>query len=292
MLTGTILNLQRTSVHDGPGIRTTVFLKGCPLRCAWCHNPESQSLAPECFTVETRCLGCGACREACPRGAAGPCTACGACAEACPTGARTLAGRAWAPSDLVRELLRDRVFFEESGGGVTLGGGEPLAQPDFTREVLRLLRERGTHTALDTCGAVPWGHLEAAAGLADLVLYDLKLMDEARHRQWTGAALAPILANLQALCRIHPEVWIRIPVIPGVNDDVENLEAAARFVAELPGARRVHLLPFHRTGLVKFQRMGRTSPLETTQPPTPGEMEAHAAPFRHHGLDTHLGGQP
>ena len=245
MSAGLVFNLQRFSLQDGPGLRTTVFLKGCPLACAWCHNPESQAPEPQIVRLRQRCMACGRCdaRD-------GPATA--ADAEVCPTGALQVLGRRWSTAELVTALLQDRIFFDESGGGVTFSGGEPLQQGGFLLEALGRLRGEGVHTALDTCGYGSAEGLRLAAALADLVLYDLKLMDDGRHQAATGVSNRTILENLEALSRTHPCIWIRVPIIPGVNDDTANLEATAAFLARLGSIRRVDLLPYHASGEVKF----------------------------------------
>jgi pyruvate formate lyase activating enzyme len=278
---GRIFNVQRFSLQDGPGLRTTVFLKGCPLACAWCHNPESQDPDPVLVTLAHRCIRCRACEDA---GEAA------AMVEACPTGARELLGRDMAVADLVEEILRDRIFFDQSGGGATLSGGEPLAQPRFTVALLRALRARGVHTALDTCGLAGREEFLEAAALADVVLFDLKHMDDAAHRRWTGAGNGAILANLEALAQVHGQVWLRMPVVPGVNDSDENLEATARFVVQLPGVRRLDLLPYHAAGAAKFERLGRDYPLDGLQAPGPERMAELAGYFRAQGIA--VGGTP
>ncbi|WLT32582.1 glycyl-radical enzyme activating protein [Geothrix sp. PMB-07] len=288
---GRIFNLQRYSLQDGPGLRTTVFLKGCPLACAWCHNPESQSPAPKLITQESRCIACGTCLDALRPGEL-PEDRPEQCVDLCPTGARQLLGREVTVDELMEELLRDRLFFDQSGGGVTLSGGEPLMQPGFVLSTLEALRQRGVHTALDTCGLGRREDLLAAAALADVVLFDLKHMDDAQHRHWTGAGNAAILANLEALSQVHGGIWIRVPVIPGVNDDLANLEATARFVAGLPGVRRLDLLPYHSTGAAKFRRLGMDYTLEQVEPPTPERMAGLAALFQAHGITATLGGNP
>lgn len=288
MTLGRVLNVQRYSLQDGPGLRTTVFLKGCPLDCAWCHNPESQ--APERAPVfqENRCIRCGLCREAAPPGdleAWGD-----AVAGLCPTGARQMLGRDVEALELVDEVMRDRIFFDQSGGGVTFSGGEPLLQKPFLVEALAALRARGVSTALDTCGLAPLDDLLEAAALADLVLYDLKLMDDAAHRRWTGAGNAAILANLEALGRRHGAIWIRVPIVPGINDGDADLEAIAAFAARVPGVRRLDLLPYHATGAAKFKRLGRTYALEDVLPPARERMAELEGIVRSHGLAT--GGTP
>jgi pyruvate formate lyase activating enzyme len=291
---GVIFDVQRFCLHDGPGIRTAVFFKGCPLACPWCHNPESRDPAPEVVRIASRCISCGACIEVCPSGTARssepPCSRCGACAEACPAGARQVVGREIAAEALVGQLLADRVFFEESGGGITLSGGEPLAQPEFLLACLEGCRAAGLHTALDTCGAAPREVLTAAAELSDLILYDLKLMDERAHRSHTGVASGIVHDNLRALAAVHQNLWIRIPVVPGVNDTQENMASAAAFVSGLPGIRRVCLLPYHRLGSEKAARMGRALPFAPVEAPSPDTLARLASPFERAGLDVTIGG--
>jgi len=290
-LRGRIFNLQRFSLQDGPGLRTTVFMKGCPLACAWCHNPESQAPAPGLLLREERCIACGSCREGLGPGEQ-PEDRPEATADACPTGARELVGRETGVAELVEEVLRDRPFFDQSGGGVTFSGGEPLLQPDFLVAALEAFRAAGVSTALDTCGFAPRERLLEAASRADLVLFDLKHMDSEVHRKWTGVGNGEILDNLEALGRAHGRIWIRVPVVPGVNDDEANLEATARFAASIPGVRRVDLLPYHGTGAAKFRRLGRDYLLEGVHPPTPERMEALAGSFRALGIPTTVGGIP
>ena len=244
MQRGFVLNIQRYCVHDGPGIRTTVFLKGCPLRCWWCHNPESQRVGAEIGFVASRCMRRGQCGEACPQRpsdmAPGPlprerstedrCTRCGACVDACPTRAREIVGREMTSGAVLEEVLRDRIFFEDSGGGVTFSGGEPLLQADFPQRLTSacsrcLHSHNGRYLRLckrETLWLVP---------LVDLFLYDIKAIDDELHRRQTGVSNAVILENLTALAACHGNIWIRIPLIPGVNDAPEQLRAAARFVA-------------------------------------------------------------
>ena len=301
MQTGLVFNIQKYSLHDGPGIRTTVFLKGCPLCCSWCHNPEGISPQRELIVIESRCLVCGECRKACPFaeavGGAGAlparnesCTLCASCVEACPTGARQMVGREMTVAEVMEEVLRDRIFYEESAGGVTFSGGEPLMQPAFLRELLDACRARGLHTAVDTCGFGCTDHLLAIAQRTDLLLYDLKFMDDARHREDCGVSNQPIVENLKALDQIHSQIWIRVPVIPGVNDDEANLAAIARFVATINGVRQVNLLPYHQTGIQKHRRLGVAYELATARPPSAAEMEQAAMPFRAYGLKVKIGG--
>ena len=301
MESGLVFNIQKYSLQDGPGIRTTVFLKGCPLCCAWCHNPEGQSAEPEIMLIENRCIGCGACRRACPftqaLDAAQPlptrpedCTLCGACVEACPTGARQMVGQPMTTEEAMKEVTKDEVFFEESQGGVTISGGEPLSQPAFLKELLAACRARGLHTAVDTCGFGCTDNLLEVAQLADLMLFDLKHMDDDAHRRYTGVSNRPILANLKALDEVHQNIWLRVPLIPGINDSRENLEAIARLAMSLAGVHKVTLLPYHRTGVGKFRRLGRECRLDGLEPPSPEQMHTAAAVFDSFGVPSTVGG--
>ncbi len=298
--TGIVFDIQRFSLHDGPGIRTTVFLKGCPLACAWCHNPEGLSPRPEVLVAEARCRRCGACVTACPEavedGAAAPlhrerCRRCGACVEACPTGARRMAGRELTAAAVVAEIERDRVFHEESGGGATFSGGEPLLQFEFVMELLDGCRAAGVHVALDTCGQAPRERVLAAGTRADLVLYDLKCADDARHRAATGSGNADILANLRALAEAGATLWLRVPVVAGFNDDDVNAAATARLASEL-GVRRVSLLPYHELGTHKRGEGAarRHGSAVAPAPPAAARLAELAARYRERGLDVGLGG--
>lgn len=283
---GTVLRLERFAIHDGPGIRTTVFMKGCPLRCAWCHSPESQDLDPEFMPLPDRCIRCGACTAACPQHAVGPaaeaatvtpaaCTTCGSCATACPSGARELVGYRTSVHALVGLLERDRIFYDESGGGVTFSGGEPLMQPDFVIESVDACKDAGMHVAVDTCGLCDTQALLEVASAADLFLFDLKIMDEDRHRAFTGASNVRILQNLERLAAVHRNIVVRFPLVPGVNDDDENVRALGAFLASLR-LTRVDVLPYHRAGLAKYQRLHRAYALPTTQPPS-ADLRAHVS---------------
>ena len=296
--TGICFDIQRFSIHDGPGIRTTVFLKGCPLSCLWCHNPESQARLSEVRIIETRCIHCGSCGAVCPQGLAGGpwlpdparCERCGACAEACPTGARQLVGRSYSVDEVLDAVERDRPFYDESGGGVTFSGGEPLLQARFLLACLDAARRRGLHTAVDTSGFASRRTVLAVAALTDLFLYDLKVLDPARHLQFTGVPVTPILRNVQALDRAGARIWLRVPLVPGYTDDHENLASLGAFAAGLRHTRRLHLLPYHRLGADKYGRLGRPDRLGDVQPPSPAALEAAATYLRSFGLDVRVGG--
>jgi pyruvate formate lyase activating enzyme len=304
MESGLISHIQKYSLQDGPGIRTTVFFKGCPLRCAWCHNPENILSKPQVVVFSPRCTRCGRCRSVCPRtspGSNGPnsvfapkaaaeCLLCGACVSACPTGARVIIGRKMTAQEVLNELLADLIFYDDSQGGATFSGGEPLVQFSFLKALLESCKARGIRTALDTCGFAPREHLLALAPLTDLFLYDLKAFDEATHQSFTGVSNKLIISNLQALGRVHDKIWLRVPVIPTLNDSPKELDSLARLAASIPGIRQVNLLPYHRTGAHKFGRLGKEYSLPDLLPPTAQDMAAAAAHFTAAGLRVQTGG--
>src|SRR5450830_631914 len=298
-MSGMVFNVMHYALHDGPGIRTVVFFKGCPLACRWCHNPESQGSHPELMITAERCTGCGDCLTACPTGAAvlvdgvpgatDACTACGRCVDACLAGARTITGRTMTGAEVMSELVRDRVFFEESGGGVTFSGGEPFMQSAFLRSLLEACQREGISTAVETCGMSDQGELLGMGDKVDLFLYDVKLMDTARHGEATGVGNEAILANLAALATVHTQVIIRFPVIPGVNDDSENVGLMVAMMHRL-GLRDIDLLPYHRIGTDKYRRLGRPYELAELQPPSAEAMENIRRAFADAGIEASMGG--
>ncbi|OGD22242.1 MAG: hypothetical protein A2W03_09095 [Candidatus Aminicenantes bacterium RBG_16_63_16] len=273
MSEGLIFDIKKYSVNDGPGIRTTVFFKGCPLRCPWCHNPEGQSFLQEIMLRPARCIaGCRECLAACAPSALTmtedslaldklKCDLCGRCAAVCPAGAIEIVGRKLDADDVVAEIEKDRVFYEESGGGVTFSGGEPLAQADFLAGILDACRARGLHTTVDTCGYAPPEAVSLVAGRADLFLFDLKVMDEKKHDDLTGQPNGVILENLRRLVHLRQRVAIRLPLIAGVNDDEANLRATAAFLRALGTVTDISLLPYHGLGRDKYRGLRKKIPV-------------------------------
>ena len=275
---GMISDFKRMSVHDGPGIRTTLFLKGCPLRCLWCHNPENLTMPPAISFTQKLCIGCGMCIPVCAQGVHTlqngvrhlqyeVCTGCGKCAEECLTGALKIYGQEMADEEAAQRLLEDRRFYESSGGGVTFSGGEPLLQPQFLASIMCLLKEAGVHIAVDTCGEVPWANFEAVMPHTDLFLYDVKHLDSEAHRRGTGVGNERILDNLRKLVKAGAKVEIRTPVIPGYNDDPVHLKAIASLLAELEHISAWRLLPYHSMAKGKYEALGMKNPMPETEMP-------------------------
>ena len=266
--TGMVFDIQRCCVHDGPGIRTTVFLKGCNLRCFWCHNPESWRAGQDLMFYPQKCIGCGKCFDLCPGGChildnggehvidREKCTLCGACAKKCYAGALVLSGKGRGVEDVMKSVRADAAFYRNSGGGMTVSGGEPLLQPEFTLALLTAAKAEGIHTALDTAGHVEFALFERVIPQVDLLLFDCKCMDSAVHKRVTGAGNERILENLRRLGQGSTPVWVRVPVIPGVNDTEGNMLALRDFLADLPAVKRVELLAYHNLGAGKHGNLG------------------------------------
>ncbi len=284
---GLVLSIDRFVGEDGPGIRTTVFMKGCPLRCVWCHSPESISPAPQLLFRRNRCIACGACVEACPRDAQvvsaterrvlwERCDDCGDCVPGCPSTALEMAGK-WLSVEQVMEVVeRDLVYYRNSGGGVTFCGGEPTMQHQFLLACLKSCRDAGIHTALDTCGHVKWPVLEEMLPFVDLFLYDIKHMDSARHKELTGVGNELIFENLRAISQRRKPVWIRIPLIPDCNASEDHLRSVAEFVAPLEAVEKITLLPYNVVTGARYQSIGEKYQLEQIVPHSKDEEKALA----------------
>ena len=280
-LTGRVFDIQRFSIHDGPGIRTTVFLKGCPLRCVWCHNPEGMLPAPLLSFSVDKCIDCGDCIDVCPSHAhvmddqqshvflRERCEVCGACVEVCPSKALELVGRDILCDEVLDRVLRDRLFYEASGGGVTLSGGEPLLQIEFAEALLKGVKKAGVHTAVETAGHVNFDRMARVAPYTDLFLFDVKDTDDAEHRKNTGVPVSQILNNLKALHDLGASILVRLPIVPGLNDRQDHFREVARVVKPLSGLLGVEVMPYHSLGIGKRSRFGVESPVDADpEPPT------------------------
>ena len=299
-LRGLITNVQRFSIHDGPGIRTTVFFKGCPLRCFWCHNPETWRLRPEVQVFPDRCIGCGVCFERCPQGVhvmvdgngsgtkrqflRDRCKGCGTCVETCYAEALVMAGKWWTPEELLEELLRDKPFYDQSGGGITLSGGEPLLQQPFSLRTLQLCREAGLHTAIETAAYCRWEDLAELVPWLDLIMMDIKLLDDEDHKAATGVSNRRILRNARRLAETGIPLVVRTPVIPTVNDTPEAVCAIAQFASELDNLLYFELMPFHRLAEGKYRSLDIDYRARELEPPAGELMQALASRARDCGV--------
>ena len=296
---GHIFDIQRFSINDGPGIRTTVFFKGCPLRCIWCDNPESQEELPQLFYFESLCTRCAHCVEACPTGASqaspdgsisidrGLCQVCGQCVEVCPSDARVISGKSMTVEEVVEIIRKDELFYRNSGGGVTASGGEPTYQPEFLKQLLKECQRYGIHTTLDTCGHVKWQVMTEILKYVDLVYYDIKHMDTERHRELTGVDNGIILNNARRISESGKPMVIRVPLIPGYNDSTENIKATAEFVSKMK-VLRVDILPFHQLGSKKYERLGMTYKLPKARPHPEDELQAIKNTLQARGLEVSI----
>jgi pyruvate formate lyase activating enzyme len=301
LVSGTVFDISRYAIHDGPGIRTTVFFKGCPLSCWWCHNPESISREPQVSLRPGRCIQCGKCVEVCPNhaialtgGAAATdpslCRLCLECAKVCCADAREVVGRTATVDEVMAEIIKDTPFYDESGGGVTFSGGEPLLQPAFLLGLLDACGRLDIHRAVDTSGYADPELLHRVAEKTDLFLYDLKHMDPDVHKKYTGVGNELILANLQSLAATHAAIHVRLPLIPGVNDDQANVEKTAAFLRQLNHVERVDILPYHDVMNSKYRRFGRLYRLGRVPPPGTAQLEEVAGVLSSLGLRVTIGG--
>ncbi len=299
---GIIFDIKKFAIHDGPGIRTTVFFKGCPLRCWWCHNPEAIRPGTELIWFENKCIKCGECLKTCQEGAhelladgtrvlhRDRCNLCGDCVAVCYAEALVMEGREVTVEEVMVELRKDIPFYQNSGGGITLSGGEPTFQHEFALAILRQCKDEGLHTAVDTTGQTPWEIFEGLLPFTDLVLYDVKQMDTARHKELTGVPNEHILTNLPRIADYGVPIEIRMPIIPGINDDPASIECAARFLSGIDTITRVVLLPYHKLGEAKYGRLDRDAyKLKDLAPPEEAHMLEIAEWVRHHGLDVSVG---
>ncbi len=295
-----VFDVKKFSVHDGPGIRTTVFFKGCPLDCWWCHNPESQSLKPELMFQARRCIRCEACLPLCTQGAIAvqngavytdgdKCILCGDCVRACYAQAREMVGREMTVTQVMAEVEQDVAFYDESGGGVTFSGGEPLSQRAFLLALLRACREKEIHTVLDTCGFAPWEALDSVRQYVDLFLYDVKLVDGDRHCQYTGVPNDLILSNLRALAERGHSIVLRVPIVPGVNDAAEDVRQIGKLAADL-GLERVDILPYHHIAAEKYVRLNKVYRLDDVQAPLGESLAEITQILQGFGLQVQRGG--
>jgi pyruvate formate lyase activating enzyme len=298
---GCILDIQHFSIQDGPGIRTTVFLKGCPLECLWCHNPEAISFRPEIAVHEEFCVGCGRCLEVCPQGChqivdgvkifkRDLCAGCGLCAQECCSEALVLKGQDYEVAEVLAEVEGDRPFYDQSGGGMTLSGGEPLAQPQFSQELLHQAQQRGIHTVVDTSGYVNWTIIERVLPCTDLFLFDVKAHDPQLHQRLTGVENAKILANLTELLTRKIPLIVRIPVISDCNDQPAEMEAIAALIRKYNPATPVNLLPYHQFAEAKYQTIGKVYRLPGLAPPAPEQLRQLGHIFERHGLAVEIKG--
>lgn len=291
----------RYSIHDGPGIRTTVFFKGCPLNCPWCHNPESHSIKEQVVKYTNKCIGCGKCLEVCPTDAiyvkdneiyfdAKACNQCSKCVEVCYTGAMEIVGKVMSVDEVMKEIEKDNAFYDESGGGVTFSGGEPFMQHEYLKELLIQCKKRDIHTAIDTSGFVKKEILDDMSDFIDLFLYDLKIMDDKEHIKYIGVSNKLILENLERLVKQNKRIFIRIPIIPDINDGEEHLKDFIEYLISLRGFEQINLLPYHNIATEKYKRLGQDYGLVEIKTPSDEKMMEIQEKFESHGFKVKIGG--
>ena len=299
---GIVFDIKRYAIHDGPGIRTSVFLKGCLLKCPWCHNPEGKAKEPEFMWWAEKCIGCKDCQSACSKDAISfsddsllidkaKCDFCGACTDACPSEALKLVGEEMTVTQVLKVIEKDRVFYDQSGGGVSLSGGEPLLQPEFSLSLLKACKERGIHTAVDTCGHVDSDVLMRIGEHVDLFLYDLKLINDEKHEKFTGVSNRLILENLKELSDSGQKMVVRLPLVPGINDDETNIQEVGEFFSSLGGVKEINVLPYHKGGVEKSRRLnGPQDQLYENKAPSAQTLNRVERQLRSFGLKVQVGG--
>jgi pyruvate formate lyase activating enzyme len=301
MKDGMIFDIKKYAIHDGPGIRTTVFFKGCPLHCWWCQNPEGQDPKPELVYRKSRCIDCGECAKNCPQEAIllvaqhatvnrEACVLCDNCSRVCPSDALSIAGKQTSVKEILEEVEKDMTFFNESGGGVTFSGGEPLLQHDFLNALLIECKKRDIHTVVQTCGFAPYEIVDRVRNKVDLFLYDIKIMDDRKHRKYTGASNEQILENLKKLAENGSSIVISFPIIPSINDDNENVTRIAQFIQSLPNIKQVNLIPYHRAGIEKYKNLGKPYKLDRIQPPSNQRIKSIKQKIEALGIRVGVGG--